>query len=85
MQTCPKCKGFYWREKCDCEEFQIQYDGENYTVRAGHADEAAEKFAKKELINSDYSFLGDSIDFLVNGKPYRVGAEQSINYSVNEL
>jgi hypothetical protein len=85
MERCSRCHGLYWGEWCGCQEFRIQYEEEVYTIRASNADQAAERFAEKQLISSEYSFLGDSIDFLVNGKAYRVAAEQSIRFSVNEL
>lgn len=89
MTQCKKCKGYWFPsiEKHYCEEFKVinKEDGEESIIFAHGEEDAVERWAKDYNENGDYCLMNETILVEVNGATYRVGAEASIEYTVDEI
>lgn len=91
--SCEKCKkcGEYSFDvaNCHCVDFVVVFDGEESTVCANHEAAAAEKYGREYNDNGDYRLMDNPIEVEVKGpdgsKFFRVSAEQSIDYSCEEI
>ena len=88
MWECEKCKGYRMSSvtTCHCKQFTVtNEDGEDIEFYAMDEDGAALKYAEYTNIEGDYHLMNETVDILVNGKAFRVGAEPDIYYSSEEL
>ena len=88
MWQCEKCKDYRMPsvKSCHCKKFIIiNEDDEELEFYAMDEDGAALKYAEHTNVEGDYHLMNETVDILVNGKAYRVGAEPDIHYSSEAL
>lgn len=88
MSFCEKCGEYILSatNKCNCRLFRIiDEDGEEHEFFAFDEKCAALKYAEKLNTDEDGYLMNSSIDVLVNGKAFRVGAEPDVYYYAKEL
>lgn len=88
IEKCDRCHEFIINQSgvCHCKPFKIiNDDSEEVEVWADDNEAAALKYAK-QINSSDPDYLLDStIDILVNGVGFRIGAEPDIHYFARSL
>ena len=88
MWKCEKCGDYKFDDSktCNCKKYSVIDEvGDEHNEYALSEEDAAEKFAKWTNESGDYLLMNGTIDILVNGNTYRVGAEPDINYTVEKL
>jgi len=84
MSMCDKCKEFRLSRdlECKCKKFEIiNEDGDPSEVWALDDYFAALRYAETSNEENDYYLMNESIDILVNGKAFTIGAEPDVHYS----
>jgi len=72
--------------ECNCKKFVIVDEtGETYDVYAPTKECAALRYAEDSNRENDYYLMDSSVDILVEGTAYRIGAEPDVHYTANEL
>jgi len=87
VKKCDKCGDYIFDfEKHHCEPFTIINceDGDESVVYGKYEEDAIERYAREYNEQGDYCLMGSSILLKVNDTKYRVGAESSVEYHVNE-
>jgi hypothetical protein len=90
---CTKCGTFlFWRTQVTdhkCDRYVVvdeQYNGpEGTAYHAVDAEDAAEKYARDFNESGDYDLMDDSRIVTVGDRSFRISAEASIHYSVEEV
>ena len=84
MGYCDKCKGYNLGD-CYCVARKIiNEDGDEYVIHGKTIYHAAIQYAKKINLERDYYLIDNEVKITVDGRPFVIGAEYDINYSVNE-
>jgi len=84
IKTCKKCKKTMFNgDVCNCKPFVIISELGDVEQYGTDVDDVLEKFAEKH--NQEGELMNDTMDVLVDGRAYRIGAEPSVNYIVTEL
>ncbi|MBT4835905.1 MAG: hypothetical protein HON94_01020 [Methylococcales bacterium] len=88
MERCDKCHEFLYppyAEKHQCSEFTIiDEDGEQHCAYAVDEHSAALKYAEKSNQANDNYLANESVKITVNGTPFNISAEPSIEYFADE-
>ena len=86
---CPLCNEYHWSDKICPSIYSVKHEDDLYEIRAYSFEVAAEKWALEYNQQSDYALLTDCENIIVSDgveeKEFRVSAEESIEYFVNEV
>jgi len=93
MKYCENCGDLLFNKfggesrECKCQPFLIiDEEGEEHTVNALDAKDAALVFARKSNEEGDnYLLLCKHVNITVNGKSFRITAEPDVQYAAKAL
>lgn len=88
MWECKKCGEYKFNDPqiCNCKEFLVvDEEGEEHNVWAMDEQDAALKYAEESNPCNDYYLMNETVDILVNGKAFRIGAEPDVHYFASTI